>query len=226
MDCDGDFRSSAVSALRDEADMVITNPPFSLFREFVQWIIQGEVQFSIIGNVNAVTYREFFPLIRDKKAWLGNSSYTGHTTTMKFRVPDHYPVSNSQEDHSSVAVMATWYTSIEHGGKNKPLDLDTMDGNMHHNTRIAQHPHSYQKYDNYDAINIPYVRGIPRDYDGVMGVPVTFMTQYCPDQFDIVGATESEGKGFSAGLHDGGPVKQATIGGKRVYKRIFIRARQ
>ena len=222
---DGDFRSAEVTALRDEADMVITNPPFSLFREFMTWLNDGEVEFAVIGNMNAITYKEIFPLIKDNKMWLGRGKDKGGNS-MWFAVPDNYPENKHERvtdnDVRIIPVTSKWFTNIQHGRRHEPLRLMSMKENQKYNKRITSNANSYKKYDNYDAIEVPVTAGIPNDYTGVMGVPISFLDKYCPEQFEIVGATESEGTGFSQGLHDGSTVKQATVMNKKVYKRIFI----
>ena len=224
---DGDFRSDEVTSLRDEADMVITNPPFSLFREFMAWITEGDVEFSAIGNMNAITYKEIFPLIKENKVWYGPSISSGN---LEFRVPESYQLTSArqrvdEQGNKFVYVNGIrWFTNIEHGRCHEPLVLMTMDDNLIYGSKRVRET-AYVKYDNYDAIEVPETKGIPSDYPGVMGVPISFLDKYNPEQFEILGATESEGTGFSEGLHDGGAVKQATVDSKRVYKRIFIRHR-
>lgn len=230
---DGDFRSDEVTALRDEADMVITNPPFSLFREFMAWLVEGEVEFALIGSSNAITYKEVFPLIKDNNVWLGA---TGNTSDMVFRVPENVPIKDSDrqkaerlgypsggENFYTRLGNSCWFTNIQHGRRHEPLPLMTQADNERFNKRIINNENSYKHYDNYDAIEVPVTAGIPSDYDGVMGVPISFLDKYCPEQFEIFGATESEGTGFSCGLYSGDSVKQATVDDKKVYKRIFIR---
>ena len=223
---DGDFRSAEVTALRDEADIVITNPPFSLFREFVAWLSEGGVSFSVLGNMNAITYKEVFPLVKDGKLWYG-ATLSGRNP--EFRVPDSYILTAAsqrvdEQGNQFVCVNGIrWFTNIEHGRRHEPLKLMTQADNEASNKRIMNNPNSYKKYDNYDAIEVPTTSGIPNDYVGVMGVPISFLDKYCPEQFEIIGATESEGVGFSQGLHDGSGVKQATVENKKVYKRILIR---
>ena len=221
---DGDFRSDEVTKLRDEADMIITNPPFSLFREFLPWIINGDKKFAIIGNMNAITYKEVFPLIKNNHIWGGVS----FNKTMTFAMPDDYESKNDERDFLGRKIgrvpAITWFTNIEHGKRRNPLDLDTMENNLRFNNSIKKNPNSYKKYDNYDAIEIPRVEGIPSDYEGVMGVPISFLDKYCPEQFEVIGATESEGRGFSMNLWDSNSkVAQPLIEKKRIYKRIFIR---
>lgn len=208
---DGDFRSPEITALRDEADFIITNPPFSLFREFLAWIVEAGKQFSIIGNMNAITYKEIFPLIKNNKMWLGV-----HNGAKEYLQPD----GEMQKMGNTL-----WFTNIEHGRRHEPLALMTMEDNLKNNaTSIEKNPNFYQKYDNYDAIEIAKTGMIPSDYTGVMGVPISFLDKYCPEQFDIIGATESEGRGFSMNLWDSNSkVAQPLIEKKRIYKRIFIR---
>ena len=187
MDGDGDFRSEEVTALRDEADMVITNPPFSLFREFVSWMNEGGVEFLVIGNMNAISYKEIFPLIKDNKVWLGASK-----VGLTFKVPSSYPLTGSscREDSAGNKFIyisnASWFTNIVHGRRKEPLELLNMEDNKRFNNSIKKKPNSYKKYDNYDAIEVPVTNGIPSDYDGVMGVPISFLHKYCPEQFEIV----------------------------------------
>ncbi|MDR0836746.1 MAG: adenine-specific methyltransferase EcoRI family protein [Propionibacteriaceae bacterium] len=233
LDGDGDFRSAEVTGLRDEADIVITNPPFSLFREFIAWLVQGDKQFAAIGNSNAVTYKEVFPLIRENLLWKGA---TGNTTDMVFGVPKGtliadsdrgkaarlgYP-SDDKHDYTRLG-NSCWYTNIEHGRRHEPLQLMTMEDNIRFSKHKEVRGIGYVCYDNYDAIEVPFVDAIPDDHDGTMGVPITFLDKYNPGQFEIVGATESEGKGFANGLWDSdSQVAQPLVRGIRAYKRIFI----
>ena len=206
---DGDFRSTEVTALRDGADIVITNPPFSLFREFMVWLSKGDVLFSVIGSMNAITYKEIFPLIKDNKLWLGRGKDKGGNS-MWFEVPEDYPQNKHQrvkDDGTRVIpVSSKWFTNIEHGRRHKPLKLATQAENEIHNKRITSNANSYKKYGNYDAIEVPATSGIPSDYVGVMGVPISFLDKYCPEQFEIVG-------------HIGTP----SVEDRRLYKRMLIR---
>lgn len=193
---DGDFRSEEVTKLRDEADIVITNPPFSLFREFLAWLVKGHLKFSIIGNSNAITYKEVFPPIRDNEMWLGA---TGNTTDMVFRVPEGTEVKESDKakaarlGYPSTATEtytrlgnSCWFTNIEHGRRHEPLVLMTMEDNLIYGSKRVQSI-GYPKYGNYDAVEVPETKAIPSDYDGVMGVPISFLDKYSPEQFEIVG---------------------------------------
>ena len=226
---DGDFRSAEVTALRDEADIIITNPPFSLFREFLAWIMAGKKQFAIIGNQNAITYKEVFPLIKENKIWIGA---TGNGSDMVFGVPEGAQI--AEGDRAKAARLgyvgnytrlgnSCWFTNIEHGRRHQPLKLMTMADNLKFNKKLKGQT-EYYHYDNYDAVEIPFTELIPSDYEGIMGVPISFIDKYCPEQFEILGATESEGKGFSNGLwKEDSKVAQPLVNGQRVYKRIFIR---
>lgn len=194
---DGDFRSDEIKKLRDEADIIITNPPFSLFREFIAWIIQANKKFAIIGNMNAITYKEVFPLISANTLWLGA---TGNGNDMVFAVPKGTEVTESDRkkaerlgyigDYTRLG-NSCWFTNLEHGRRHQPLQLMTMDDNVKFNSRLDG-KNAYQPYDNYDAIEIPFTNAIPIDYDGVMGVPISFLDKYCPEQFEILGMCENE----------------------------------
>lgn len=189
---DGDFRSTEVIKLRDEADVIITNPPFSLFRGFLNWIVNASKKFLIIGNINAITYKEVFPLIKGNKAWLGA---TGNGNDMVFGVPEGAEV--DEKDRQKAARLgyvgdytrlgnSCWLTNLDHGRRHQPLALMTMADNLKFNKKLDGK--EYQKYDNYDAIEVPYTNAIPSDYEGVMGVPISFLDKYCPEQFEIVGS--------------------------------------
>lgn len=192
----GDFRSTEVTKLRDESDIIITNPPFSLFREFLSWITSANKKFIIIGNMNAVTYKEVFPLIKENKMWMG---YSIHSGDREFEVPDGYPLNAAgwrvdEQGRKFIRVKGVrWFTNIEHGRRHEPLPLMTMEDNL----RFSKHREirgkaAYDHYDNYDAIEVPFTDAIPSDYDGVMGVPISFLDKYCPEQFEILGMCENE----------------------------------
>ena len=184
---DGDFRSDEVKALRDEADFIITNPPFSMFREFITWLMESAKKFLVIGNMNALTYKEIFPLIKDNKLWLGNGFSNGNAY---FAVPKNTAknYANGVYDEKTNLVKfrnCCWYTNIDHGRRHQPLQLMTMAENIKFNKKLKGQ--NYFKYDNYDAIEVPYTDAIPGDYDGAMGVPISFLDKYCPEQFEILG---------------------------------------
>lgn len=225
MEGDGDFRSKEVTALRDEADFIITNPPFSLFREFLAWVMETEKKFVIIGNMNCITYKEVFPLIKENKIWLG-VPFTGGNAYFRPATQNEYAVGVYDENTNLVKFRnCIWLTNIDHGRRHQPLALMTMADNL----RFSKHKElkgktAYDRYDNYDAIEVPFTDAIPSDYDGVMGVPISFLDKYCPEQFEILGATESEGKGFSNNLwNPNSNVAQPLINGERKFKRIFIK---
>lgn len=191
---DGDFRSREITRLRDEADIIVTNPPFSLFREFLAWIVEADKKFLIIGNMNAITYKEVFPLIMGNKMWLGESIHSGDR---EFGVPEEYPITaagwriDSQGNKYIRVKGVRWYTNLDHGRRHQPLALMTMADNLkfskHKDIRGKSH---YESYDNYDAIEVPYTDAIPSDYEGVMGVPISFLDKYCPEQFEILGLSQ------------------------------------
>ena len=209
---DGDFRSAESIELLKQADIVVTNPPFSLFREYVAQLIEYDKKFIIVGHQNAITYKEIFPLIKENKIWLGNGFKGGAAHFINEHYENYATATDKKEGMIRVSGV-TWFTNLEINKRHEELDL------FKHYT-----PEEYPKYDNYNAIEVSKTKEIPGDYKGVMGVPITFMDRYNPEQFEIIGATESEGKGFSNGLWDeSSKVAQPIIDGKRVYKRIFIK---
>lgn len=219
---DGDFNSEEVTKLRDEADIIVTNPPFSLFRVFWEWLMEKDKKFLIIGNKNCITYKEVFPYVITNRVWSGCRKWAGG---MWFISPNADYVDKIEDGKDVKNVPAIWITNLEHGRRHQPIPLmttkDIFKFSRHAELRTQG---SFQQYDNYAAIEIPFVDAIPSDYTGVMGVPPTFLDKYCPEQFEIIGATESEGKGFSNGLwNPESKTAQALINGCRVYKRIFIR---
>ena len=186
---DGDFRSDEVKKLRDEADIIITNPPFSLFREFLKWINEANKEYLIIGNINCLTYKEVFSLVKANKAWLGNGM--GRWIS-GFIVPKSYDLYGTEAkiDKDGNRVVSTnnclWLTNIEHGRRHQPLKLMTMEDNIKYSKHKQVKDLKYPKYCNYDAIDVPFTDAIPSDYRGVIGVPITFMDKYNPEQFKIV----------------------------------------
>jgi hypothetical protein len=184
---DGDFRSDEIKALRDEADVIITNPPFSLFREFLAWIVEADKRFALIGNMNAITYKEVFPLIKENRVWLGNGFHAGNAY---FSSPVNRQYASGVFDEDSGLVKfrnVIWFTNLDHGRRHQPLPLMTEADNIKFSKHKQVKDVRYQKYDNYDAIEIPFTDAIPSDYDGVMGVPISFLDKYNPEQFEIVG---------------------------------------
>lgn len=190
---DGDFRSPEVTTLRDEADFVLTNPPFSLFRTFLAWLTESQVQFSIIGPKNAIAYQDVFPLIRENKLWLGRGFTKGDAY---FRIPDsartEYADGVYDAETGLVHFRNTgWFTNIDHGQRHEPLQLMTGADNFRYSRRKTVQGVGYRNYDNYDAIEVPFVESIPNDHSGVMGVPITFLDRFSPDQFEIVGIAKA-----------------------------------
>lgn len=187
---DGDFRSQECIELLKEADICVTNPPFSLFREYISLLMKYNKKFLIIGNQNAITYKEFFPLIKENKVWMGASIHSGDR---EFRVPDSYPLNAAgcrvdEKGHKYIRVKGVrWWTNLDYPQRHEYLALNTMDQNRRLLKGKKEEATTYKKYDNYDAINIDASKYVPRDYDGVMGVPITFLDKYNPDQFEIVG---------------------------------------
>lgn len=194
LDGDGDFRSDEVRRLRDEADIIVTNPPFSLFREFLAWIVEADKKFLVIGNQNAITYKEVFPLIKTNKIWLGHGFAHGNAY---FQV-----AAGSKTDYAGGVYDAeknlvkfrnvTWFTNLDHGRRHQPLKLMTTADNIKFSKHKEVRGGGYRTYDNYDAIEVPFTDAIPGDYDGVMGVPISFLDKYCPEQFEILGMCENE----------------------------------
>ena len=177
---DGDFRSKEIRKLRDEADIIVTNPPFSLFREFVVWLVESGKKFSIIGNVNAISYKEVFPLLMSNQVWLGYKS-----GDMAFKVPEDYEPRETRywQDETGQKWRSLgnicWFTNLDHNKRHEEIDL------------VCRYsPEDYPSYDNYEAIEVNKTSDIPYDYIGVMGVPITFLDKYNPDQFEILGITD------------------------------------
>jgi hypothetical protein len=202
---DGDFRSKECIELLKQADIVVTNPPFSLFREYVAQLINYDKKFLIIGNMNAITYKEMFPLLKDNRIWLGCSIHSGDR---EFGVPKDYPLNAAgcridENGNKFIRVKGVrWYTNLDYKERHDEMTL------FKHYT-----PEDYPTYDNYDAINVDATKDIPCDYDGVMGVPITFMDKYNPEQFELIGNEYTlnidKGRGY--------------VKGKRMYSRLFIR---
>lgn len=207
----GDFRSPECVELLKQADIVVTNPPFSLFREYLAQLIQYNKLFLIIGNVNAISYKESFRLIKENKMWLGQSIHSGDR---EFRVPDNYPMTAAGQriDGNGTKYIRVkgvrWFTNMDYPQRHEDLVL------YKHYT-----PEEYPNYDNYDAINVNVSNDIPCDYDGVMGVPITFLDKYNPDQFEIIGAmTTTKVDEYNFGY--------PYVNGVKIYARILIRKRK
>ena len=185
----GDFGSDEVKQLCSEADIIVTNPPFSLFREFIDWLVEGRKDFLIIGNMNAISYKNVFPLILDNKVWLGATLNSGGASFVvpKFIIDAGYK--NSSYDEKTRLVKfgnCCWFTTLEHGRHHQFLKLKTMTENLRDNPRLKE-KYAYLTYENYDAIEVPFTNAIPSDYNGIIGVPISFLTKYNPEQFEIIG---------------------------------------
>ncbi|WP_253812571.1 adenine-specific methyltransferase EcoRI family protein [Treponema vincentii] len=284
MEGDGDFRSAEVKKLRDETDIIITNPPFSLFREFLAWIVETDKKFAIIGNKNAVTYKEVFPLIKENKIWTGKTEWAGGLWFETMNINDVDKVVDGKNMKNSPSV---WFTNLDHGRRHQPLSLMTMADNIKFSKHKEIRGIGYQKYDNYDAIEVPFTDAIPSDYreikeavitekceenaanyltntieasqlissaplrsaplrsaplrsaprrsrtalhnaqpmrglssgarcNGIMGVPISFLDKYCPEQFEIIGLDRYVPDNPNYG-------HRFTIGGRETYARILIK---
>ena len=257
---DGDFKSKEIKKLRDEADIIITNPPFSLFRDFLAWIVEADKLFVIISNMNAITYKELFPLIKEDKIWLG---VTNFNTGMYFKVPTDFIYTETykfEQERNGEKVNRVpgvcWFTNLDHGRRHQPLPLMTMADNLKYSKhKEIKGKESYDRFDNYDAIEVPFTDAIPSDFDGLMGVPITFLDKYSPEQFEIIGYEKSyhlrtkiypnqiqidkNGKRSNVTkLNDGGAIKIPIQPDDmtyywvdneyyvQLYKRIFIKKRQ
>ena len=223
---DGDFRSKEVRKLRDEADIIVTNPPFSLFREFVAWIVDAKKFFLIIGNMNCIHYKEIFPLIKDNTIWLGVSFGSKEYVTPDGRIQK---MGNT-----------CWFTNLDHGRRHEPLKLMALNDNIRYGKHKEIREYGYPKYENYDAIDVPYTDAIPDNYSGVMGVPDAFLGRYCPEQFEIiglgsgylgqsigVGGIPKEHKKLMKGHSAAGDLYMLIDGLPKVpYSRILIRKKQ
>lgn len=210
----GDFRSEECLALLDEADIVITNPPFSLFREYVAVLMEHQKHFIIIGNVNAITYKEIFPLLRDNQIWIGASIHSGDR---KFYVPDDYPLNAAgcgvdEDGRRFIRVKGVrWYTNLDLKQRHEEMILVKRYDSV-----------EYSMFDNYDAINIDKTTDIPCDYAGIMGVPITFMDKYSPDQFEIIGLIAGNIRGL-AGIESKIGKDGPYINGRLKYGRVLVR---
>jgi hypothetical protein len=242
----GDFRSAACVALLKEADIVVTNPPFSLFREYVAQLVEHDKKFLVIGNQNAITYKEIFPLIKADKLWLG----VDNGGTKWFQVQDDYDIKTDSRkkivDGTKYFSMGSimWFTNLDHGRRHQKLPLMTMAENLKFSKNLKGKA-AYDRYDNYNAIEVGTYKEIPSDYDGVMGVPITFLDKYNPDQFEIVGTTESNdpANAWRTRMYTSQECRDAymalfgkpgvydlnasgVVNGVKVFKRILIRHRR
>jgi hypothetical protein len=212
---DGDFRSQECIKILEEADIVVTNPPFSLFSEYVAQLASLDKKFLIIGHQNAITYKDVFPLIKENKMWLG----FGFKRNMAHFIAPHYEDTASDADHREGMIRVSgvvWYTSLDHSKRHEEMILVQ---------RYRGNEASYPHYDNYDAIEVSKTQDIPMDYAGAMGVPITFLTKYNPDQFEIIGASDNGAIDDKYKLPHFKRHNEPYINDKKTYKRLFIRNR-
>jgi len=250
---DGDFRSEECINLLKQSDIVVTNPPFSLFRVYIKQLFDYKKKFVIIGNINAITYKENFPKIKENKMWAGATNFN---TGMYFQVSKDFVYADTykfEREQNGLKVNRVpgvcWFTNLDHGRRHKPLPLMTVRDNLKYSKhKEIKGKKRYDKYDNYDAIEVPFAVAIPSDYDGVMGVPISFLNKYNPDQFEIVGMCENEdlyklkskvytsieckqayldkfGKKGTYDLNASGVIKQNGIM-RKVYQRVLIRHKE
>lgn len=221
---DGDFRSAEIKQLRDEADIIITNPPFSMFREFLAWIVESNKKFIFIGNKNCVTYKEVFPLFKENKMWSGRTEWSGG---MWFETKNSDDVDKVINGVNMKNVSSFWFTNLDHGRRHEPLNLMTMVDNLKYSKhKELRGKKSYDRYDNYDAIEVPFTDAIPSDYGGVMGVPISFLDKYNPEQFEIVGSDYEVKEGRFPQLVNPnwkGKLDRGYVDGQRIYSRILIK---
>ena len=213
LDGDGSFRSDEITRFRDSADFVITNPPFSLFRDFIEWIMESGCKFSVIGSINAVCYKEVFPHIKNNTMWVG---FWGSAVFLE-----------GKAENKTKEVHITWYTNIEFNRKTKPLELLTMQENLDKNPKLSELG-AYLEYENYNAIEIPRTEAIPSDYNEVMGVPISFLDKYNPNQFKIIGmtATWDESDEVKILKTSNKDRNRGIINGKIKYARILIKHKE
>ena len=212
---DGDFRSPESIELLRQADVVVTNPPFSLFREYILQLMEYEKRFLIIGNLNAVAYKEIWQLIKTNRIWMGWNS-----GSRKYAVPDDYPKKTTiGEDGRRYTQMGNtcWYTNLDHANRHEEIVLYQK-----------YNPDDYPRYDNYDAIEVSKTKNIPVDYNDVMGVPITFLDKYNPEQFEIIGSDYDVKEGLLPDMVNSkwkGKLDRAYLNGKRIYARLLIKKR-
>lgn len=214
---DGDFRSDEVKRLRDEADIIVTNPPFSLFREFLAWIFEAQKQFLIIGNMNSLVYNDVFPYIRDNKMWLGKGFNAGNAYFKSLYEKDFADGVYDEKTDLVKFRNCCWLTNLDHGRRHQPLQLMTMEENL----KFSKHKDikgcdSYPRYDTFDALEVNYYDAIPSDYDGIVGVGVSFLEKHCAEQFEIVGK-------MSTSTVDEYNMGYPYVNGKKKFARILIR---
>jgi hypothetical protein len=228
MQGDGDFRSSEVKELRAQADLIITNPPFSLFREFLTWLLEAQKSYIVIGNINCITYKEVFPLFMENLAWLGHGM--GRWIS-GFIVPDSYELYGTEARvEGGKRIVSTnnalWLTNVDHSRRHKPLPLMSQSDNFKFSKHKQIKGIGYKKYDNYNAIEVGFTDAIPSDYDGVMGVPISFLDKYSPDQFELIGMSYSGFVPSSILIPGCEKYDRPYLDGQRMYTRLLIQRRR
>lgn len=226
----GDFRSRECVELLKQSDIVVTNPPFSLFREYIKQLVEYDKKFLIIGNLNAITYKEVFPLLKENKVWLGNN-YKVNAGAMFFEIPENIAnleqVREIKTNKNGKKVYITrvqgvrWFTNLDHGRRHQPIPLMTEAEVIKFVTKKP-----FEKYDNYNAIEVSLVKNIPSDYKGVMGVPMSIFDKYSPDQFEILGSDYNVKEGLLPDIVNSrwkGKLDRGYLNNKRLYTRVFIR---
>lgn len=218
---DGDFRNNENIEILKQADIVVTNPPFSLFREYVAQLVEYDKKFIVMGNINAITYKNIFPLIKDEKIWLGINA----NKAVEFKVPDHYKkctrIDNKGNKYTKVSSI-TWFTNLDNSKRHEELNLTR---------RYNDNPSYYKKYDNYNALEVSKTKDIPIDYNGIMGVPLSYLTKHNPDKFEILGSQRWSKSNELLEVYIGNFIppekdKKTLINGKETYDRIFIRRKE
>jgi hypothetical protein len=227
---DGDFRSDECVNLLKKSDIVVTNPPFSLFREYIKQLVKHNKQFVIIGSMNVITGKEMFPLIKNNKLWLGNGFHAGNAY---FFTPNMRDFASGVYDEKTGLVKfrnVCWFTNLDHGRRHQMLPLMTIEENLKYSKhKEIKGKKAYHKYDNYNAIEVSYTDAIPSNYNGVMGVPISFLDKYNPDQFEILGSDYNIKEGLLPELVNPkwkGKLDRGYINGKRKFTRIFIKHRK
>ena len=226
----GDFRSPECVELLKQSNIVVTNPPFSLFREYIKQLVDYDKKFLIIGTLNAITYKEIFPLIKANRLWLGA---TGNGSDMVFAVPNGVEIAES--DRQKAARLgyvgdytrlgnSCWFTNLDHGRRHQPLPLMTMKENLKYSKhKDIKGKKAYDTYDNYDAIEVPFTNAIPSDYKGVMGVPISFLDKYCPEQFEIIGGTANGQVPNEFKIGNFKVYNNPISNDRKIYQRILVR---
>lgn len=224
---DGDFRSDECVNLLEKSDIVVTNPPFSLYRIYLKQLVEHNKKFVIIGSKNTITHKDIFPLIKDNKMWVGTTSFN---KDMLFIAPLNADLSNRPKTSirkvdgvTYLRSPSVWFTNLDHGRRHQSLPLMTMAENLKYSKhKEIKGKKAYDKYDNYNAIEVPFTDSIPSDYNDIMGVPISFIDKYSPEQFEIVGCSYDYGrpKGWSKDIS-----MSVTVNGVNIYKRLLIKKR-